>query len=71
MLTNGNVVKLGDMGEAKNIKNSVGRTYGGTVQYMSPEQKKGRQFNDQLEYSFHNAKTDIWLNIYYIYHSLN
>ena len=60
LLTKDDIVKLGDFGEAKNLSNTVGRTYGGTIQYMSPEQSKGRQFDDQFEYTTHLANTDIW-----------
>lgn len=49
----------------KNLRNTVGRTYVGTVQYMSPEQSRGRQFDDQSEYSDYKANTDIWF-LYYI-----
>ena len=56
---------MGDLGEAKNLSNTVGKTYGGTEKYMSPEQSKGRQFDGQLEYSTHDFNTDIWFVIHY------
>ena len=54
------------MGEAKNLSNTIGRTFGGTLIYMSPEQSKGRQFDEQLGYSTHMANTDIWYGLFYI-----
>ena len=54
LLTKDDIVKIGDLGEAKHLNNTVGRTYAGTVQYMSPEQSKaGKNVT-------HNASTDIW-----------
>ena len=56
---------MADLGESKNLKNTVGRTYAGTIEYMSPEQYKGRQFDEQLEYTIHLANTDIWFVFHY------
>ena len=68
MLSKDDIVKLGDLGEAKNLSNTVGRTLAGTVQYMSPEQSKGRLYDEQseTEYSTYKANTDIWFYIYLI-----
>ena len=63
MLTKDDIVKIGDLGEAKHLNNNtVGRTLAGTVQYMSPEQSKGRLFDEQSEseYTTYKANTDIW-----------
>ena len=57
---------MGDLGEAKNLSNTVGRTYAGTIQYMSPEQNNGRKYDDQLGYTTHMANTDIWCVINYL-----
>jgi serine/threonine protein kinase len=54
-------VKLVDLGVAKYISRStIGRTHGGTKQYMSPEQYRGRQYEDDKEYETHSYNTDIW-----------
>ena len=66
-MTKNDIVKLGDLGEAKNLSNTVGKTYGGTMQYMSPELSTGRQFDDQLDYTTHKANTDIWF--VYLFHT--
>ena len=59
-----NQIKLGDLGEAKNIENSLADTIGGTPIYMSPEMQK-----KYLETHFSSTKasnvkidisTDIW-----------
>ena len=39
----------------------MGRSLVGTYPYMSPEQSNGRGFIDQIDYSTHQANTDIWL----------
>lgn len=62
LLTNDNIVKLGDLGLAKSLENSVGRTYAGSPAYMSPEQSIGRSTMSQSEYSIHKANTDVWLD---------
>lgn len=58
LLTKDNIVKLGDLGLAKNLADTLGRTYAGTPVYMSPEQSSG-------SYDF---KADIWFD--YILFSL-
>ena len=65
LLTKDDIVKLADLGEAKNLSNTVDRTYVGTIQYMSPEQSQGRQFDEQLGYTTHIANTDIWFVIHF------
>ena len=65
MLTKDNIVKLGSFGCARSLlNNQVGRTYVGTPAYMSPEQSKGRLYDEQQDYSTHKANTDIWLEFY-------
>ena len=56
---------MGDLGEAKNLSYAVGETFVGTLQYMSPELKTGRQFDDQLGFTTHLANTDIWFVLTY------
>ena len=60
LLTKDDIVKLADLGEAKNLLETIGHSYRGTIQYMSPEQSGGRQFDDQLNYSTHSLNTDVW-----------
>ena len=60
LLTQDNKVKLSDLGEAKLLKGSLAQTYVGTPLYMSPEQSKGRIYDEQIEYSTYSANTDIW-----------
>lgn len=60
LLTKDNVVKIADLGLAKCLINTHGRSFGGTPFYMSPEQSKGREFDYQLNYSTHKANTDVW-----------
>ena len=52
MLTKDNIVKLGDLGIAKSLANTLGHTYAGTPAYMSPEQSSD-------SYDF---KVDIWFD---------
>ena len=67
MLTKDNTVKLADFGFSKKLltRSGVLHTFGGTLQYTSPEQSKGRVYKDQLQeqYSTYRANTDIWLEL--------
>ena len=66
MLTKDNTVKLADFGVSKSLLNtSVGKTYAGSPAYMSPEQSKGRVYDEQPEeeYSTYKANTDVWLEL--------
>ena len=63
LLTEDNIVKICDFGISKNLKGTLARTFSGTPLYMSPEQSKGRYFDEQIEYSTYNANTDIWYDL--------
>lgn len=65
MLTNENIVKIGDLGVAKDLNKTLGRTKEGTTVYMSPEQSRGREFEDQAYYLTHKTNTDIWFEFNY------
>jgi serine/threonine protein kinase len=61
LLTKENKIKLVDLGVAKyTSKSTIGRTYRGTKQYMSPEQNRGKHYEDDEEYETHSYSTDIW-----------
>lgn len=61
LLTDKNIVKLADFGTSKILSNgTLGRTYKGSHVYMSPEARKGRLYEEQRNYSTHQANTDIW-----------
>ncbi len=51
---------MGDFGSAKDIKNSIAKTFTGTLGYISPEMIQKHFYGAELNI---NAKTDIW----YIY----
>ena len=54
------MVKLADLGESKDIKDDPdAHTYVGTKQYMSPEQSRGQQL-DEENYETHSFNTDVW-----------
>jgi serine/threonine protein kinase len=49
-------IKLSDLGEAKNLENSIVRTYAGSAIYISPEMIMFEK-NKNINISF---KTDVW-----------
>ena len=65
MLAKNNVLKIGDLGLAKLLEGTLGRTFAGTRAYMSPEQYKwirateeDHEETDELEpFSF---SSDVW-----------
>ena len=60
LLSKENTVKLADLGIAKVLRDTIGRTYAGTIGYMSPELERCKDANKEegKSYSF---STDIWL----------
>ena len=56
------VVKIADLGISKYISSStVGESYGGTKQYMSPEQSRGiHPLRYSETYETHSFNTDVW-----------
>jgi serine/threonine protein kinase len=59
VLGEGNVLKLVDLGVAKVLRGTIGKTYQGTPPYMSPEMDKCLYSESEVEmYSF---DTDVWL----------
>jgi serine/threonine protein kinase len=55
LLTKQNVIKLADLGIAKLIESTNGKTWAGTENYMSPE-----IFKLQFENIYYYPNTDIW-----------
>ena len=54
------VVKIADLGISKYIESSTeGKTFGGTKQYMSPEQFRGQKY-DSEDFEIHSFNTDVW-----------
>ena len=63
LLTNHNILKLADLGVSKYVSKTTGKTFGGTKEYMSPEQFKGYKGgyeSDDEEYQTHDFTTDVW-----------
>ena len=55
LLTKGDVIKLADLGIAKLIENTAGRTFVGSPAYMSPE-----IFLSLYKSNSYSFNTDIW-----------
>ena len=66
LLTKDNILKLADLGIAKVLRETVGRTYIGAPEYMSPEVEKckGTTKEEGKTYSF---KADVWLGLYHCF----
>lgn len=60
LLTKENALKLADFGLAKVLIDTTGRTFLGTIAYMSPELEKCL-LDKNLTYSFPN---DIWFDTF-------
>lgn len=61
LLSKENIVKLADLGIAKVLRDTLGRTYVGTLAYMSPEIERCRDNDDKEEVITYSFNTDIWL----------
>lgn len=70
LLNKDNVVKLADLGLAKVLSGTVGRTYAGTSGYMSPELERCKDADNEegITYSFN---TDVWFESFNIFFPLN
>lgn len=55
LLTKKNVIKLADLGIAKLIESTPGKSHAGTANYMSPE-----IFMSLFKSVFYSANSDIW-----------
>ena len=78
MLTNENVVKLGDFGVAKTVSNIPkgmirrANTNEGSPAYMSPEQRSGRLNKENFDYlTRHQENVDIWFEYFILNYILN
>ena len=66
------MLKIGDLGLAKHLLGTVGRTFGGTREYMSPEQRAWDLVSEN-DYDYGNLpetysfKTDVWLDSFYAF----
>lgn len=62
LLTKKNTLKLADLGLAKVIESTVGRTYAGSPAYMSPE-----IFESLFSNKIYYPNTDVWLDRFRFY----
>ena len=76
LLSKKNVLKLADLGVAKELSGTIGRTYAGTIGYMSPELERCKDNADREEGITYSFNTDVWFEafslfdyiLYIIYH---
>ena len=63
LLSKENTVKLADLGIAKVLSGTVGRTFAGTLAYMSPELERCKDADKEegITYSFN---TDVWFETF-------
>ena len=61
LLSKTNTVKLADLGIAKVLSDTIGRTYVGTMPYMSPELERCKDKANEEEGITYSFNTDVWL----------
>eukprot|EP01080_Neovahlkampfia_damariscottae_P006255 gene6255-10263_t len=49
MLLSDNTIKIGDLGLAKSTSDNVAKTFCGTIEYMSPEQRSGLPYDTSVD----------------------